>query len=188
MRPMPSPRGTNYANLFLPERSPVAAYDAAPGNGNLIAALQRFAVRELTPDLAAKLNILIEDNTDVRGAVAGDDPAPFVEGQSKSGAPRKFDPENVERAIDLLRSKNIDEETIDKIREISGVDKPTQAQDSARRERNRERNARDYYSRFPDTRRLGGDAEAAVDHATGAPSGAETSAYFKRFPEAKRLG
>ena len=30
-KPMPSPRGTNYAQLFIPARGPVAAYDAKEG-------------------------------------------------------------------------------------------------------------------------------------------------------------
>lgn len=31
MRPMPSPRGTNIAQMFLPDRGPLAAYDDANG-------------------------------------------------------------------------------------------------------------------------------------------------------------
>jgi hypothetical protein len=176
-------------------RRPKLAMDAAPnGNGALINALQKFAVAELTPDLAAKLNILIEDNTNPRAAVAQDDPPPF-EDQPKSGAPRKIDPENLERAIDLARSKGIDEETIDKIRKIAGVNKPSQAQDSARRERNRERDEADYYRRFPETRRLSSENGITFDHAPDVAKrrreaeavSHNAAGYYERFPEAKRI-
>jgi hypothetical protein len=96
---------------------------------------------------------------------------------------------NFELACDLLRSKNITEDDIDKLRKICGLEKPTLAEDSARRERNRQRVERDYNNRFPAASRIVGDAAAvAVDRATRAPSSAEKAAYFSRFPEAKRLG
>jgi hypothetical protein len=63
---------------------------------SLIEALLAFASKELTPELAAKLNNLVEANTDPTAAVAKDKTA------------RDIDPENVEKAIDLLQgtSKN----------------------------------------------------------------------------------
>jgi hypothetical protein len=54
-----------------------AANDADPERGDLIEALLAWAARELTPEQASALNTLIENNTDPRGAVAGqseDDP------------------------------------------------------------------------------------------------------------------
>jgi hypothetical protein len=101
---------------------------------DLINALTAWAARELAPEQAAKLNNLIENNTNPRGAVAKDTVAP----------------ENVDRAIDLLRSKGIGESDIDKIREIYGVEKPTHAMDSARREAIRARNKNSYAAHYPD--------------------------------------
>jgi hypothetical protein len=68
------------------------------GNGNLIEALLAFASKELTSDQAAKLNNLIENNSDPRATYAKD----------------KVAPENAERAIDLLRQKGVSESDIDK--------------------------------------------------------------------------
>jgi hypothetical protein len=107
-------------------------------NGPLIEALLAFAAKELTSDQAAKLNNLIENNGDPRAKYAKD----------------KVAPENVERAIDLLRSKGISENDIDKIREIYGVAKPTLAQDGARRASIRMRNERSYAARFPDAAKI----------------------------------
>jgi len=108
-------------------------------NGNLIEKLLAFAAKELNADQAAKLNNLVENNSDPRGAVAKD----------------KVAPENAERAIDLLRSKGISESDIDKIREICGVAKPTLAEDSARREATRSRNQASYKAHFPDATKIG---------------------------------
>jgi hypothetical protein len=108
------------------------------GNGNLIEALLAFASKELTSDQAAKLNNLIENNSDPRATYAKD----------------KVAPENAERAIDLLRQKGVSESDIDKIREICGVDKPTMAQDAARRDAIRVRNKNSYARHFPDAAKI----------------------------------
>jgi hypothetical protein len=192
---MPSPRGTNYANLFLPKRSPVAAYDAAPpsSNGNLIEALQKFAAAELTPEQAARLNNLVESSGGPRATVAQDDPVPF-QGAPKTGV-RKYDPEAVENAMDFLRSKGIAENDIDWIRASHNVEKPTQAQDSARREQKRKRDEMNYHTRFPETRRLGGDGGLAFDRGTDAAQRRREAdnnvrngkSYAERFPDAARI-
>jgi hypothetical protein len=170
------------------------AMDVAPTiGGNLIEALQKFAAAELTPEQAARLNNLIESNGAPRAAVAQDDPVPF-QGAPKTGA-RKYDPEAVENAMDFLRSKGIAENDIDWIRASHNVEKPTQAQDSARRERNRERDEAGYYRRFPEVRRLGGEAGFAFDRATDraqrrreADNNARNAkSYAERWPEAKRI-
>jgi hypothetical protein len=114
-------------------------------NGNLIEAVLAYASKELTPEQAAKLNNLIEANSDPRGAVAKDN--------GSDTDPEKR--ERVERAIDLLRSKGIGESDIDKIREIYGVAKPTLAQDSARRDAIRVRNKNSYARHFPDAAKIG---------------------------------
>lgn len=54
-----------------------AANDADPERGGLIVALLKFARSELTPEQASHIEMLIENNTDPRAAVAGqswDDP------------------------------------------------------------------------------------------------------------------
>jgi hypothetical protein len=109
-------------------------------NGNLINALLAFGRKELTPEQATTLETLIESNTDPRGAVAKD-----------TG---DVDPENVERAVDLLRSNGIAEGDIAKFRDICGVAKPTHAQDSARREAIRVGNERSFAARFPDASKI----------------------------------
>lgn len=175
-------------------RRPSMAMDAAPTpGGNLIEALQKFAAAELTPEQAARLNNLIGSNGEPRAAVAGDDPPPF-QGAPKTGA-RKYDPENVERALDFLRTKGFSEDEIDKVRELEGVAKPTQAQDSARREQKRQRDEADYYRRFPEVRRLSGDGGLAFDRAPDVAKrrreaeavSRNAAGYYERFPEAKRI-
>ena len=111
-------------------------------NGNLIQALLEFGVRELNADQAAKLNNLIENNTDATSAVAKDD-VPI----SKR--------ERAERAMDFLRSRGIDESDIDWIRrEQFGLEKPTLAQDQALREMGRKRNAASFAAHFPDASKI----------------------------------
>ncbi len=135
-------------------RRPKLAMDAAPSdNSALINALQKFAVAELTPQLAARLNILIENTSNPRAttAIAQDDP-PALEGAPKSGAPRKFDPENVEKACALLRAHGVGEDDIDQLREICGVSTSPakRAMDSAIRQTDRlSKAASGYESRFP---------------------------------------
>ena len=113
----------------------------ASGNGNLIEALLTFASKELTSEQAARLNNLIENNSDPRAAVA------------KDVAPTKL--ERVERAMDFLRSRGIDESDIDWIRrEQFGLEKPTLAQDQALREMGRKRNAASFAAHFPDASKI----------------------------------
>jgi hypothetical protein len=135
-------------------RRPKLAMDAAPTTGgNLIDALLKFAAAELTREQAARLNNLIEDNTGPTAAVAQDDPAPLVEGQSKSGAPRKFDPENVERACAILRAHGVSNADVDQLRKICGVttDPAKRAMDAAIRATDRlSRAAPGYAKRFPE--------------------------------------
>ena len=111
-------------------------------NGNLIQALLEFGVRELNADQAAKLNNLIENNSDPRGAVTKDD-VPI----SKR--------ERAERAMEFLRSRGIDESDIDWIRrEQFGLEPPTQAQDSALRETKRARDEASFAKHFPDATKI----------------------------------
>jgi hypothetical protein len=107
-----------------------------------------------------------------------------------------FKPENVERALDFLRKKGLDEETIAKVRELGGLPpKPSQAQDAARRERNRERDQAEYYRRFPEVRRLSSDGGLAFDRATDAAQRRREAdnnvrngkSYAERWPEAERI-
>jgi hypothetical protein len=110
-------------------------------NGNLIQALLEFGVHELNADQAAKLNNLIENNSDATGAVAKDD------------APTKR--ERAERAMDFLRSRAIGESDIDWIRrEQFGLEPPTQAQDSALRETKRARDEASFAKHFPDATKI----------------------------------
>jgi len=112
-----------------------------PNGNELIEKLLAFAARELTPDLAARLNLIIESNADPRGAVAKDD-APTMR-------------ERAERAMDFLRSRGIDESDIDWIRrEQFGLEKPTLAQDQALREMGRKRNAASFAAHFPDASKI----------------------------------
>ena len=142
------------------KNQPALAMDAAlpsNGNGKLIEALLQFAAK-LNPSDKAALESLIESHTDPTAAA------------SDKTARDRLDPENVEAAVDLLRSKGLDGDTIAQFYKICGVE-PGQAQDAARRS---------YASRFPDAARIGGDAK--IQLATD-----PTKSYSERFPEAARI-
>jgi hypothetical protein len=112
-----------------------------PNGNELIEKLLAFAAKELTSEQAAKLNNLIENNSDPRGAVAKDD-APTMR-------------ERAERAMDFLRSRAIGESDIDWIRrEQFGLEPPTQAQDSALRETKRARDEASFAKHFPDATKI----------------------------------
>jgi hypothetical protein len=62
--PMPSPSGTNYEGLYIPDRGPSAAYDAAPEGGEAVSAsaaakLEEFARGKMNgPDYAEFMQLL----------------------------------------------------------------------------------------------------------------------------------
>jgi len=64
LKAMPSPSGTNYENLFINDRGPSAAYDAAPEGGEAVSAsaaakLEEFARGKMNgPDYAQFMQLL----------------------------------------------------------------------------------------------------------------------------------
>ena len=95
-------------------------------------------------------------------AMAMDEPLP----------PRRVAPENLERAVALLRAKGVDEPLIAKVCAAVGASVPdAQAMDAAIR-------SRSYAARFPEAERLG-NAALAFDRST--------NSYARMFPEAARL-
>ena len=158
------------ANLGMPSEVEANGGDYTH---KLIDALHTWALAELSPDLQSKLNTLIEDNTDPRGAVAKD----------ASGKDR--DVELASQAAEILRRNNIDEAMVSKIiRKDFGVGPAALAQDSARRERNRERDAANYRKMFPHAPANSGEATAPRPRERAR----DPESYFKMFPGAARLG
>jgi len=105
-------------------------------------------------------------------------------------SPRRVAPENVERAVAILRSKNVNEDLISKVCAAVGASVPNaQAMDSALRERNE----RSYAERFPNAARIGGElafdapAAAAKRHREAEVQMSNIESYHARFPEAARL-
>ncbi len=94
----------------------------------------------------------------------------------------KITADGVERAVDVLRAKGVDEGTISEVYKISGVEKPSPAMDSARRERH----AKSYAEQFPNAARIVGDAAVRV-HPVNTSASAR-AAYDGMFPQAQRLG
>jgi hypothetical protein len=102
--------------------------------------------------------------------------------------PRRRTAEGVENGLKFLRTKGFTEDEIDHVRKLEGFPKPSLAQDSARRERNRQRDASEFAKRFPAAKRITTtDAPAAVARTPAAPSSAQTADFEKRFPNAARL-
>ena len=168
--PMPSPRGTNHARLFI--NAPVMAMDAAIEQGRepdyhsrLIGALLKFAL-SLDPDKKAALEHLIENTTDPRATVAKDQPARG-----------NITPESLEKALGFLRTKGISEDDINHVRELEGFANPTQAQDSARRERDEV----SFLKRFPDAGRIATDGALDAPRHRAISDDARVS-YEKMFP------
>ena len=62
----------------------------------------------------------------------------------------KITADGVERAVDIMRTKGIDEGTISQVYKISGVEKPTGRWTAARRERH----AESYAEQFPNAARI----------------------------------
>jgi uncharacterized protein (DUF2267 family) len=90
--------------------------------------------------------------------------------------PRRVAPENVARAVALLRANDVDEDLIKQVCAAVGASVPeAQAMDAAIR-------SRSYADHFPDAARLSGNAALAFDRST------ESSiTYEKMFPETARL-
>lgn len=137
--PMPSPKGTNYAGLYLPSRGPHAAYDAAPNKGdepdyrgNLIAALGRWGVRELNDTQRNELNILIE--THGAGTATAKD----------------SDDEIAENVIGLLKAAGLGDEDLGQVRQLLGGKAQPEVGGNLRA-----MDAAGYYSRFPSARHIG---------------------------------
>jgi len=104
--------------------------------------------------------------------------------------PRRVAPENVRRAVDILRAEGVDEALISKVCAAVGASVPNaQAMDSALRERNE----RSYAERFPNAARIGGElafdapAVAAKRHREAEVQMSNIESYHARFPEAARL-
>ena len=155
------------------DAEPVGTPPDAPGGnytGKLIEALFNWAASELTPEQTAALHTLIENNTDQRGGVAKDD------------EPTRIPPKSVERAVDILRSKGVDEGTLGEVYKICGVEKPTGAMDCARRERHAE--ATPNNSRTPHA----SSATQPCASVRSTPRPARRASYDAMFPQAQRLG
>jgi hypothetical protein len=157
------------------KRRPMLAMDAAPppsGNRPMIGDDAFKQVLEVLKDQ-------LDEQTfgKVRDALAG-----FTKMSMDQPAARAaFDPKNVDRAADILRSKGVEEDTIGKLYEICGAEKPTHAMDE-----------REYYERFPDATRIGGaltfdTTTAAAKRRREAEPMSDIESYLSRFSEASHI-
>ena len=90
LKAMPSPSGTNYENLFINDRGPSAAYDAAPEGGEAVSAsaaakLEEFARGKMNgPDYAQFMQLL----KSFSGGVSADEDAESEEERQERLAKR----------------------------------------------------------------------------------------------------
>ena len=80
MRAMPSPRGTNFERLFLPDRNPVAAYDSATGVGDPVDQIKAFLKSKLSDADFAEVEKMLSEY----GGLGMDEPADF-RGKPRAG-------------------------------------------------------------------------------------------------------
>jgi hypothetical protein len=165
-------------------RRPRLAMDAALPNANSASAqptgligddtmkqVLELLSSKLDPATFAKVKEIIVANSKM---AADDEPPPLPK--------KRYNPETIERAMDFLRSRGIGEDDIDWIRKTYGVEKPTIAQDSARREQNE----RAFRKRFPTTANIVGEP-ISTRREKSALADVDLAAYFTRFPDARRI-
>lgn len=133
MKPMPSPRGTNFAGLFLDD-VPGAAYDAAPEQmGDVLNALHEFLQSRLTASEMTKAKELLAALIPETGA--DDEQGEMRSKLAQSGLSK----DDVDRVIDLISPRSASDR--------DGATSLTRfAQDSR---------GRSFNERFPDAARIG---------------------------------